>query len=449
MRETSNFSKNQSRKEVKLMRKISFLLVLLAVVMFAASPVMAQTEVIYDNDTTTAPSGGPETTTLHSGPAYFNASAFHAGMSGIPYTSWGFTSGSDPLGSYSIIGLFISSGGSGIGAASLAPAYTTPCPTFLDTNGYNVNGGCSANKYAFDWGNGNAFGTPRTVGNNGHTIVDDMLAKMINGADTFGTNQADYLIQQVEVMFMRDYITNVELMNAPAINQFPHTMSSDMWSLFVDQTIDQDLAWSDGGDSSSFLLSPNPNTPDLKAGAAIRGILSQRFQLGSTSGYTMLGFRTFAAWDPQTNTVQIYSCGAAAGGLCSDQGAALGANGRNNFAGAGNNGNDHAVSQWVASFMKDSDGTDGVVSSISSWYMRENNFKECPTVFPGVALDSSGSQVDRQGNPTNPLTAADTTLRGEAGVGGPCSFTYGAPGPFEHFIPEIDAHPAGGFVPDP
>jgi len=438
------------------MRKMSLLLVLVAVVMFAAAPVMAQSEVIYDQDTTTAPSGGfTQSNTV--GPAYFNASAFHAGMSGVPYTAWGFTSGSDPMGSNSIAGQYNlgynTSGALGYNIAnpSKAPAYTSPCPPFMDANGYAVNGGCSANNYAFDWGMGNAFGTPRAVGNNSHTIVDDMLSKVISGANTFGTDNADYLVQQVEVLFMRDYITNVDKPNGPNnTNQFPNTLSSDMFSLFVDQTIDQDLAWSDGGDSSSFLLNPaGAITPGLKAGVAIRGILSQRFQMGSTSGYTMLGFKTFAAWNPAANTVMIYSCGG--DGPCSDANATSNTSGVITYGGG--NGNDHAISQWVAGFVKDSDGNDGIVSSYSGWFMRENNFKECPTPFPGVALNASLTQFGPSGSSTpstvNPLSALDTSVDGNAGVGGPCSWTYGAPGPFQHLIPEIDNHPAGGFVPDP
>jgi hypothetical protein len=411
------------------MRKTSFLLILLGVLMLAVAPVMAQTNTVY----TQSDADGPEQ-------SYFNASAFHSGMSGVPYTAWGFTSGTDPMGMYSIVGDIVTGLGGGIGAASKAPAYTSPCPTFLDTNGATVNGGCMANNYAFDWGNGNAFGAGN-VGNNSHTIVDDMLAKMFQDADTFQSDNANYLLQQVEVLFMRDYITNVDKQNAPNnVNQFPHTLSSDMFSLFVDQTIDQDLAWS-SGDSSSYMLSPNPNTPDLKAGTAIRGILSQRFQLGSTSGYTILGFKTFAAWSPTLATVVRRSCGG--DGPCSDANVTTAANGTQAYGGG--NGNDHAVSQWVVGYVKDFNGVEGIVSSYSGWFMRENNFKECPTPFPGVALETQQSGP----NSITPLSIAQTSVEGDAGEGGPCSWTYAAPGPFTHNIPEIDQHPAGGFIPDP
>jgi hypothetical protein len=62
------------------------------VLMLAVAPVMAQTNTVY----TQSDADGPEQ-------SYFDANAFHSGMSGVPYTAWGFTSGTDPMGMYSIV----------------------------------------------------------------------------------------------------------------------------------------------------------------------------------------------------------------------------------------------------------------------------------------------------------------------------------------------------------
>jgi hypothetical protein len=396
------------------MRKISLGLLFLGAFLFLAAPavfaayaVKSATEVEYDRQTADSA---------------FDAGAWHTSLEAAnvgesPHDWGGFTSGLDPLGSNPNI---LQGFPGGLG--SRAPRYSSPCPQFLDQNGPENPGGCNANNYSADFGMANIFGN----GGASHTIVDDMLSKVMEG---FG-NADNHLFQQLEVMFMRDFIAAVDLQNAPALNQFPHRLSADLFSIFVDQTLDQDVAWGTG-DTTSYLLSTNTVN---RAGESMRSILHQRFQIGGSGpNGTITGYRTWAAWDPVLNTVALRNCAGSDGpcsiGLARTNGAAGTVNYGNNI-----NGNNNAIDQWVGGFVKESDGEDGIVSSLDSWFMRENNFKECPTVFPGVVQAAQGP--------------VDTSMLNN-GTGGPCTYTYGVTSPLIHIAPEIDQHPAGYIAPQP
>jgi hypothetical protein len=327
------------------MRKTSFFVLFLGALMFMVAPAMAANTVydITEEDHTD-----------------YGASAFHADTeaSGIPGDdSYGYLTGSIALGP----GIMSESTSND---PPVPPAYTSPCPYFIDTNGIGVGGGCAANSDADSYQMSGTHG-----GFSGfHAIVDDMLAKMIDSAD----DPANHLTQQLDILFMRDYVN-------PA---------GDRGDLFVDQTLDQDLAWAtSGADDSSYLIGAS------MAGEVIKGRLFQRFQLINSSVTTM----TSAADCAGSLTTTCMRSKPDPDGM----GTALGDLGAVD------------IDQWVVGFVKDGDGVDGIVSSISSWFQRDDSFVDCPT----IGLTTSGT-------------------------GGPCSWTYDAGhDKVVKTVPEINDHP--------
>ncbi len=96
-----------------------------------------------------------------------------------------------------------------------APSYTSPCPTFVDSNGSTAPGGCEANIDS-DEPQTAPLETVWEI-----PILDDMLAKMWDFAA-----ENDRLTQTLDILFYLD----------------PKTTDPAKKVGFIDQTLDQDLA---------------------------------------------------------------------------------------------------------------------------------------------------------------------------------------------------------------
>jgi len=177
------------------------------------------------------------------------------------------------------------------------------------------------------------------------------------------------------------------------------------------------------------------------AGQAVVSVLAQRFQLDSGADGTFTGGTNFLYWNPTANTLIWVHCGG--DGECSDNSNPTNAsNNVHNYggsqtgvAGAGQ------IDQWVVGFVKDSDGNDGIVSSYSSWFMRENNFKECPVTFPGPTGTTGVSNFPNTQVSTNPFPQFST---GGNFQGTSCGVILNRDVGTTHQVNEIDNHPNGG-----
>jgi hypothetical protein len=322
-------------------------MLLLGALMFMVAPAMAANNVVYDQ--------------MEEDHTDYGASAWHANFEGGEPgdASFGYNTDTDPMGPGVLNETAMSGGQLG------PPAYTSPCPEFIDTNGPGEYGGCPANSDPDSYQMSGTHGTFSGF----HAIVDDMLAKMIDSAD----DSANHLTQQLDILFMRDYVNP----------------SGSRGDLFIDQTLDQDLAWaSSGSDDSSYMIGAS------MAGEVVKSRLFQRWQIINSSVTTMTSAENCAGSLTTTCMRSKPDPDGMGGPALGDLGTV-------------------DMDQWVVGFVKDTDGVDGIVSSISSWFQRDDEFSNCPT----IGLTTSGT-------------------------GGPCSWTYEAGhDPIVKTVPEIDNHP--------
>lgn len=199
-----------------------------------------------------------------------------------------------------------------------APAYTSPCPTFVDSNGHDVGGGCAANIDSRD---------PQTMATSTRQqpILDDMLAKMW---DFRALN--DRTTQTLDILFLL----------IPKGDLYPDAALGTTGKGFIDQTLDQDLAWYTG-DIDSYVAN---------AGSGVVNRLVSKMQIDAV---------TWASTNTTGTTVPGFTGGAGIG----------------NSNTAFSAGTTDFLDQWVLSYTKEigsptPNSKVGIVSSYSGWYWK-------------------------------------------------------------------------------
>jgi len=201
-----------------------------------------------------------------------------------------------------------------------APMYTSPCPDFADIvdGTQETPGDCPANVDSR---------LPQTMlsSTRQEPILDDMLAKMW---DFRALN--DRTTQTLDILFLL----------IPKGETYPNATFATFGKSFLDQTLDQDLAWYTG-DIDSYVANP---------GTGVVNRLVSRMQLDGV------------VWQSSTSVGGVTGLQGGAGIGNSTTGPAAGAT--------------DFLDQWVLSYTKDigdpngNGGKVGIVSSYSGWYWK-------------------------------------------------------------------------------
>jgi hypothetical protein len=150
--------------------------------------------------------------------------------------SWGYQQGMVPFGP----GLLATYAGS---SEHLAPLYSDPCPADMIGTGYDMDsaGGCpihtlTSGGFAGNTGSNTTFWQTANLAADGDDalILDDMLAKMFQADPNALDGITEGLNQTLDTLF---YLDDVGATSVGA-------------NVFIDQTLDQDLVYFEGDDSS-------------------------------------------------------------------------------------------------------------------------------------------------------------------------------------------------------